>query len=87
MLLALLAAERAERIAHALSGIAIKTRRRPASAPLAGEAPRMVVDGDYLLDTERALEFGPIVATAAAAHAALRAEIDGPWPQYSFADR
>jgi hypothetical protein len=79
--------ERAERIAHALSRIAIKTRRRPASVPLAGEAPRLVVDGAYLLDTERAEEFASIVETAAAAHAALRAELNGPWPPYSFADR
>jgi Gas vesicle synthesis protein GvpL/GvpF len=82
-----LAAERAERIAHALSGIAIKTRRRPASVPLAGEAPLLVFDGAYLLDTERAQEFASIVETGAAAHAALRAELNGPWPPYSFADR
>ena len=82
-----LAEERAEWIAHTLSGIAIKTRRRPASVPLAGEAPPLVVDGAYLLDTERAEEFASIVETTAAAHAALRAELNGPWPPYSFADR
>jgi hypothetical protein len=82
-----LAAERAERIAHALSGIAIKTRRRPASVSLASEAPCPIVDGAYLLDTERAQEFASIVETAAAAHRGLRAELNGPWPPYSFADR
>jgi hypothetical protein len=82
-----LAVDRAERIAHALSGIAINTRRRPASVPLAGEARRLVVDGAYLLDSERAQEFASIVETTAAAHAALRAELNGPWPPYSFADR
>jgi hypothetical protein len=82
-----LAVERAERIARALSGIAIKTQRRPASVPLAGEARRLVVDGAYLLDSERAPEFASIVETTAAAHAALRAEVNGPWPPYSFADR
>jgi hypothetical protein len=82
-----LAAERAERIARTLSGIAIKTQRRPASVPLAGDARRLVVDGAYLLDSERAQEFASIVETTAAAHAALRAELNGPWPPYSFADR
>jgi hypothetical protein len=81
-----LAAERAERIARALSGIAVATRRRPASVPLAGEAPRVVVDGAYLLDAGRAPEFARIVESASA-HAALRAELTGPWPPYSFADR
>jgi hypothetical protein len=81
------AAHLAERIAQALSGVAIKTRRRPASVPLAGEAAHLVVDGAYLLDTERAEEFASIVETTAAAHAALRAELNGPWPPYSFADR
>jgi hypothetical protein len=81
-----LAEERAEWIAQALSSIAIKTRRRPASVPLAGEAPPLIVDGAYLLDTARAREFGSIVETAAA-YPALRAELNGPWPPYSFADR
>jgi len=83
----ILAAERAERIARTLSGIAIKTQRRPASVPIAGEARRLVVDGAYLLDSERAREFASVVETTAAAHAALRAELNGPWPPYSFADR
>ena len=82
-----LAAERAERIARTLSGIAAKTQRRPASVPIAGEARRLVVDGAYLLDSGRAQEFASIVETTAAAHAALRAELNGPWPPYSFADR
>jgi hypothetical protein len=82
-----LAVERAERIARALSGIATKTQRRPASVPLAGEARRLVVDGAYLLDSGRAKEFASVVETTAAAHAALRAELNGPWPPYSFADR
>jgi hypothetical protein len=82
-----LAAERAERIARTLSAIAIKTQRRPASAPLAGEPGRLVVDGAYLLDSGRAEEFASVVETTAAAHAALRAELNGPWPPYSFADR
>jgi hypothetical protein len=82
-----LAVERAERLARALSGIAIKTQRRPASVPLAGETRRLVVDGAYLLDSGRAKEFASIVETTAAAHAAIRAELNGPWPPYSFADR
>ena len=82
-----LAAEHAERIARALSAIAVATRRRPASVQFAQEAPRMVVDGAYLLDTEHAQEFARIVGSASAEHPALRAELSGPWPPYSFADR
>ncbi len=81
------AAERAERIGRALSSFAVATRRRPVSAPVTGGAPRMVVDGAYLLDTERAQEFARIVNSASAEDPALRAELSGPWPPYSFADR
>ena len=82
-----LAAEHAERIARALSTLAVATRRRPASVSFASEAPRMVVDGAYLLDTECAQEFARIAGSASAEHPALRAELSGPWPPYSFADR
>jgi hypothetical protein len=78
---------RAEQIAHALTGIAVATHRRPASVPVAGEAQRLVVDGAYLLHTERATEFAAIVESASTEHAELRTELTGPWPPYSFADR
>jgi hypothetical protein len=78
----------AEEIGHALSGIAVATRRRPFSRPRAGDkAGRMVLNSAYLLDSEHASRFSEIVASVTSAHGALRADISGPWPPYSFADR
>ncbi|HEY2505686.1 MAG TPA: GvpL/GvpF family gas vesicle protein [Streptosporangiaceae bacterium] len=82
-----LAEDRAERIAAALSALALATRRRPVSAPLPGTAPQVLFDGAYLLDADRAREFASIVESVPAEHVALRAELTGPWPPYSFADR
>jgi hypothetical protein len=41
----------------------------------------------YLLDTERAAEFGGLVQRLTEEHAGLRADVTGPWPPYSFVDR
>jgi hypothetical protein len=47
----------------------------------------MVLNGVYLLDTERAGEFAGIVSRLTQEHAGLRADVTGPWPPYSFVDR
>jgi hypothetical protein len=47
----------------------------------------MVLNGAYLLDAGRASEFTEVVESVTAEHAALRADVTGPWPAYSFADR
>jgi hypothetical protein len=66
----------------------VATRRRPSPDPRFGDdSGWMVLNGAYLLDVERADEFAEIVASVAAEHAALRADVSGPWPPYSFADR
>jgi Gas vesicle synthesis protein GvpL/GvpF len=78
----------AEDIGQALSDIAVATRRRPSPDPRFGhDSGWMVLNGAYLLDVERADEFAEIVESVAAEHAALRADVSGPWPPYSFADR
>lgn len=74
----------AEEIDRALSGIAVATRRHPAPYPPEGW---MVLNGVYLLDTERADEFGGVVRKLTDEHAGLRVDITGPWPPYSFVDR
>jgi hypothetical protein len=80
------AEEDAERIGYALSDIAVATRRHPFPRPRSG-GRRMVLNGAYLLDAGRAGEFTGIVESVTAAHAALRADVTGPWPPYSFAAR
>jgi hypothetical protein len=78
----------AEKIDRALSGIAIATRRHPAPYPRFHDVEGwMVLNGVYLLDTERAGEFAGIVSRLTQEHAGLRADVTGPWPPYSFVDR
>jgi hypothetical protein len=77
----------AEEIGQALSDIAVATRHHPSPDPRFGaDSGWMVLNGAYLLEAERAEEFAEIVASVTAEHAALRADVTGPWPPYSFAD-
>jgi hypothetical protein len=77
----------AEDIGQALSDIAVATRHRPSPETRFGaDAGWMVLNGAYLLEAERAEEFAEVVASVTAEHAALRADVTGPWPPYSFAD-
>jgi hypothetical protein len=80
------AEEDAERIGYVLSDMAVATRRHPFPHPRSG-GRRMVLNGAYLLDAARADAFTEIVESVAASHTALRADVTGPWPPYSFADR
>lgn len=74
----------AEEIDRALGGIAVATRRHPAPYPPEGW---MVLNGVYLLDTERADEFSGVARKLTGEHTGLRVDITGPWPPYSFVDR
>jgi hypothetical protein len=77
----------AEEIGQALSDIAVAARHRPSPDPRFGaDSGWMVLNGAYLLSGEHAREFAEIVESATADHAALRADVTGPWPPYSFAD-
>jgi hypothetical protein len=44
----------------------------------------MVLNGAYLVDVTRADEFADAVDSSAAVQPALRLELTGPWPPYSF---
>jgi hypothetical protein len=77
----------AEEIGQTLSELAVATRHRPSPDPRFGaDSGWMVLNGAYLLEAERAEEFAEVVASVTAEHAALRADVTGPWPPYSFAD-
>jgi hypothetical protein len=78
----------AQEIDRTLSDIAIATRRHAAPYPRFGDIEGWTVhSGVYLLDTERAAEFTGIVRKLTEERAGLRADVTGPWPPYSFADR
>jgi hypothetical protein len=82
------AEECAEEIDRALCGISIAARRHPASYLQVEDSDGlMVLNGVYLLDAERAAAFTGIAQNLVEAHAALRAQLTGPWPPYSFVDR
>jgi hypothetical protein len=78
----------AQQIDRALGDIAIATRRQATPYPRFRDIKGwMVHSGVYLLDTERAAEFTGIVRKLTEEHAGLSADVTGPWPPYSFADR
>jgi hypothetical protein len=78
----------AEEIDRALRGIAIAARRHPVSYLRFEDTDGlMVLNGVYLLDAGRAAEFAGIAQNVVEAHAALGAQVTGPWPPYSFVDR
>ncbi|GIG92828.1 GvpL/GvpF family gas vesicle protein [Plantactinospora endophytica] len=80
------AAEGAEAVHGALAGLAGAARRhRPQDRSLSGVAEPMVLNGAYLLPAERAAEFAELLRVLGARHPALRLELTGPWPPYSFA--
>jgi hypothetical protein len=78
----------AEEIDRRLSDIAIAAQRHAPPYPRLGDVEGWTVhSGVYLLDTERAAEFTGIVRRLTEERADLRADVTGPWPPYSFADR
>ena len=78
----------AQEIDRTLSDIAIATQRHAAPYPRFGDIEGWTVhSGVYLLDTERAAEFTGIVRKLTQERAGLWADVTGPWPPYSFADR
>jgi hypothetical protein len=71
-----------------LAGMAVAARRQPSPYLRPGSGSGwMVLNGIYLVDSWRAVEFTATVQQLAAEHATLRMEITGPWPPYSFVDR
>lgn len=76
-----------EKISQILSAMAVATRRYPSLEPAPGaQAGWMALNGAYLLSAERSAEFPDIVRALTTEHDALRADVTGPWPPYSFVD-
>jgi hypothetical protein len=76
----------AEVINDRLAKLAAGTRLHPPQAPqLTGTDEQMILNAAYLLDEERGDEFAAAVDALAAQHPAVRLELTGPWPPYSFA--
>jgi hypothetical protein len=77
----------ARQIDRALSDMAIEARRHPApDLRFASDDGWLVLNGVYLVSASRAEEFAELAQRLAAEHAALRAQVTGPWPPYSFVD-
>ena len=85
------AVERAEDVADAidaaLSDFAVDSRRQPAEDPRFTErAEWLVLNSAYLLRADMAAEFTAVAHTLTGAGVGMRAEVNGPWPPYSFVD-
>lgn len=79
------AARDAAAVHTALAGCAAITRRHaPQDRRLSGADTAMVLNGAYLVDGARLAEFTELVATLPRRHPAVRLELTGPWPPYSF---
>jgi hypothetical protein len=80
--------ECADEIDRVLSGLAVAARRHATPyLRFGGIDGWMVLNGVYLLDNDRAAEFTATARDLIAQHSALRGQVTGPWPPYSFADR
>jgi len=76
----------ADAIHGRLCGLAVAARLHPPQAPqLSGRDEQMLLNAAYLLDESRGEEFAAAVSALARQHPAVRAEVTGPWPPYSFA--
>jgi hypothetical protein len=79
------AAEQAASVHSALAAHAADTRRhRPQSRELSGGQLPMILNAAYLIDDEATREFIRVVAELDQQHDAIRLELTGPWPPYSF---
>lgn len=77
----------ARQIDTELSDMAIEARRHPApDLRFGSDEGWLVLNGVYLLSASRAEEFAELAQRLAREHAALRAQVTGPWPPYSFVD-
>lgn len=60
-------------------------RHRPQERALSGVSDWMALNGAYLVATTREEEFHDVVRELRTRHPALRLDLTGPWPPYSFA--
>jgi len=76
----------AELIHARLAGLAEQSRLHPPQPPqLAGQRLQMILNAAYLLADGQDGDFAAAVTELAGQHPAVRIEITGPWPPYSFA--
>ncbi|MEV0326437.1 GvpL/GvpF family gas vesicle protein [Micromonospora echinospora] len=79
------AAHSAAAVHTELAGHAAEARRHtPQDSRLSGEPHPMALNGAYLVPVEGLAGFRAVVAALATRHPALRLELTGPWPPYSF---
>ncbi|MFI6824467.1 GvpL/GvpF family gas vesicle protein [Micromonospora sp. NPDC050187] len=79
------AAHSAAAVHTELAGHAAEARRHtPQDRRLSGESHPMALNGAYLVPVDGLAGFRAAVAALAARHPALRLELTGPWPPYSF---
>jgi hypothetical protein len=79
------AAATAELIHARLAQLADESRLHPPQSPqLAGRRAQMILNAAYLLANDRDGDFAAAVTDLAERHPAVRLEITGPWPPYSF---
>lgn len=75
----------AEAIHAGLCRLAAGVRLHPPQSPeLAGISSPMLLNGAYLINTDRGEEFAAAVAALASQHPGVDVELTGPWPPYSF---
>lgn len=78
----------AELIHARLDRLADQSRLHPPQSPqLAGHRAEMILNAAYLLADDRDGDFAAAVIDLGERHPAVRLEITGPWPPYSFAVR
>lgn len=75
-----------ERVHTELAGRAVAAAlHRPQDPQLSGTTARMVMNATYLVDDSDQAGFAATVRRAASTNPAVRLELTGPWPPYSFA--
>jgi hypothetical protein len=78
----------ADTIDWVLADIADASQRQPAVDPRYVRGPeQMILNAAYLLRGDRASEFVAAAHALAGAGAGVRADLNGPWPPYSFVDQ
>jgi Gas vesicle synthesis protein GvpL/GvpF len=76
----------AELVHARLSLLAADSRLHPPQAPqLTGTSAKMLLNAAYLIDEQRDDDLTAAVRALTAKHPAVRLELTGPWPPYSFA--
>ncbi|MFD2767611.1 GvpL/GvpF family gas vesicle protein [Micromonospora eburnea] len=79
------AADAAVAVHTALAGYAVAARRHaPQDRRLSGAAAAMVLNSAYLIDRTGLDGFSALIGELADRHPAIRLELTGPWPPYSF---